>query len=62
MKNNICRLILVIVIAFDFMIITNAIIKLSNDNKTLREKVNQLEVNYKLYEYDFEQIKEYRGY
>lgn len=61
MKNNVCRLILVVVIALDLLVISNAIIKLSNENKKLKEKVNQLEINYKLYEYDFEQLREYKG-
>ena len=34
---------------------------LNNENKKLKEKVNQLEINYKLYEYDFEQLREYKG-
>lgn len=61
MKNNVCRLILVVVIALDLLVISNAIIKLNNENKKLKEKVNQLEINYKLYEYDFEQLREYKG-
>lgn len=61
MKNSVCRLILTVVIALDLLVISNAIIKLNNENKKLKEKVNQLEINYKLYEYDFEQLKEYKG-
>lgn len=61
MKNSVCRLILVVVIALDLLVISNAIIKLNNENKKLKEKVNQLEINYKLYEYDFEQLREYKG-
>lgn len=61
MRNSVCRLILVVVIALDLLVISNAIIKLNNENKKLKEKVNQLEINYKLYEYDFEQLREYKG-
>lgn len=61
MKNSVCRLILVVVIALDLLVISNAIIKLNDENKKLKEKVNQLEINYKLYEYDFEQLREYKG-
>lgn len=61
MKNSVCRLILTVVIALDLLVISNAIIKLNNENKKLKEKVNQLEINYKLYEYDFEQLREYKG-
>lgn len=61
MKNNICRLIVAALITFNIMILTNAIIRLNTENQKLKNRVKQLEINYKLYEYDFNQIREYRG-
>lgn len=61
MKNNICRLIVAALITFNIMILTNGVIKLNIENKELKNRVKQLEINYKLYEYDFNQIREYRG-
>lgn len=61
MKNNICRLIVTVLITFNIMILTNAVVKLNEENKELKNRVKQLEINYKLYEYDFTQLREYRG-
>lgn len=62
MRNNIFKLIVVALITFNIMILTNGVIKLNIENKELKNRVKQLEINYKLYEYDFNQIREYRGY
>ena len=61
MKNNICKLVVLGLIIFNIMILTNAVIRLNIENQKLKDKVKQLEINYKLYEYDFNQIREYRG-
>lgn len=42
MKNNVCRLILVVVIALDLLVISNAIIKLNDENKKLKEKDKEI--------------------
>lgn len=61
MKNRIYKLIVLGLITFNIMILTNAVIKLNIENRELKDRVKQLEINYKLYEYDFNQIREYRG-
>ena len=61
MKNNICKLVVLGLIIFNIMILTNAVIRLNIENQKLKDNVKQLEINYKLYEYDFNQIREYRG-
>lgn len=61
MKNRIYKLIVLGLITFNIMILTNAVIRLNIENRELKNKVKQLEINYKLYEYDFNQIREYRG-
>lgn len=61
MRNNIFKLIVVALITFNIMILTNAVVKLNEENKELKNRVKQLEINYKLYEYDFNQIREYKG-
>ena len=35
--------------------------KLQRENETLNNRINQLEINYKLYDYNINQLKEYRG-
>lgn len=61
MKNRIYKLIVLGLITFNIMILTNAVIKLNIENRELKDRIKQLEINYKLYEYDFNQIREYRG-
>ena len=35
--------------------------KLQRENETLNNRINQLEIDYKLYDYNINQLKEYRG-
>lgn len=35
--------------------------QLKKQNKKLNERINQLEIDYKLYDYNINQLKEYRG-
>ena len=35
--------------------------KLQRENETLNNRITQLEINYKLYDYNINQLKEYRG-
>lgn len=51
------------VIVFIIFILCNSydIKQLKKQNKKLNERINQLEIDYKLYEYNINQLKEYRG-
>lgn len=52
--------ILALLIGFEFILLTNKIAEKDKEIDSLKSRVKQLEIDCKLYEHDFNQLKEYR--
>ena len=61
--NKILSFILIAIIIFTIFTEWNTydIKKLQRENENLNNRINQLEIDYKLYDYNINQLKEYRG-
>ena len=61
--NKIISFILIAIIIFTIFTEWNTydIKKLQRENENLNNRINQLEIDYKLYDYNINQLKEYRG-
>lgn len=55
-----CIVILALLVGFEFILLTNKIAEKDKEIDSLKSRVEQLEIDCKLYEHDFNQLKEYR--
>lgn len=62
LKKYLISIIFAVIVFMIFILWDSYDIKqLKKQNKKLNERINQLEIDYKLYDYNINQLKEYRG-
>lgn len=62
LKKYLISIIFTVIVFMIFILWDSYDIKqLKKQNKKLNERINQLETDYKLYDYNINQLKEYRG-
>ena len=57
--NNIAIVLLALLVAFEFILLTDELDDQQQEINNLRHKIKELEVNYNLYQYNMNELQEY---